>query len=47
MKQYPLRKVSLVAAIVTLTSSCTTMHQAGQDYGTAIGCVGGAALGGG
>ncbi|MEN5018534.1 OmpA family protein [Erwinia sp. Eh17-17] len=47
MKQYPLRKVSMVAAIVTLTSSCTTMHQAGQDYGTAIGCVGGAALGGG
>ena len=47
MKEYPLRKISLVAAVVTLTSSCASMHQAGQDYGTAIGCVGGAALGGG
>lgn len=47
MRQYPLRKISLVAAVVTLTSSCATMHQAGQDYGTAIGCVGGAALGSG
>lgn len=47
MKEYPLRKISLVAAVVTLTSSCASMHQAGEDYGTAIGCVGGAALGGG
>lgn len=47
MKEYPLRKISLVAAVVTLTSSCASVHQAGEDYGTAIGCVGGAALGGG
>jgi len=47
MKEYPLRKISLLAAVVTLTSSCASMHQAGEDYGTAIGCVGGAALGGG
>ena len=47
MKRYQLRKISLVTAVVTLTSSCAGMHQAGQDYGTAIGCVGGATLGGG
>lgn len=47
MKRYKLRKISLVTAVVTLTSSCAGMHQAGQDYGTAIGCVGGATLGGG
>lgn len=47
MKRFHLRKISLLMAVVTLTSSCASIHQAGQDYGTAIGCIGGAALGGG
>ncbi|MCA6954698.1 OmpA family protein [Pectobacterium polaris] len=47
MKHYQVRRISLLAAIVTLTTSCATLHDAGRSYGTAIGCIGGAALGGG
>ena len=47
MERYRFRKTSLLVATALLTSSCASIHQAGQDYGTAIGCVGGAALGGG
>ncbi|OSM96287.1 porin [Lonsdalea populi] len=47
MKVKHLRKATVLAMIVSLTSSCSSMHNMGQSYGTAIGCVGGAALGGG
>ncbi|MEH2920632.1 OmpA family protein [Samsonia erythrinae] len=47
MKHYQVRRISLLTAIVTLTTSCATFHEAGRNYGTAIGCIGGAALGGG
>lgn len=47
MKRHHLRKVGSLTAVVMLTSSCASLHQAGQNYGTAIGCIGGAALGGG
>lgn len=47
MKRRHLRKVGSLTAVVMLTSSCASLHQAGQNYGTAIGCIGGAALGGG
>ncbi|AIU87122.1 OmpA family protein [Pectobacterium odoriferum] len=47
MKHYQVRRISLLTAIVTLTTSCATLHDAGRSYGTAIGCIGGAALGGG
>lgn len=47
MEQKHLGKISLLTAVVMLSSSCANMHQAGQSYGTAIGCIGGAALGGG
>ncbi|MGP2484488.1 OmpA family protein [Pantoea eucalypti] len=42
-----LRKTACVAVAVSLTSSCSSMHDFAQDYGTAAGCIGGAALGGG
>lgn len=44
---YQVRRISLLASIVMLTTSCATLHDAGRSYGTAIGCIGGAALGGG
>ncbi|UQY44668.1 OmpA family protein [Mixta hanseatica] len=47
MKRRHLRKVGSLTAVVMLTSSCASLHQAGENYGTAIGCIGGAALGGG
>ena len=47
MKRRHLRKVGSLTAVVMLTSSCASLHQAGQNYGTALGCIGGAALGGG
>ncbi|MGD8165026.1 OmpA family protein [Pantoea sp. FN0307] len=47
MKRRHLRKVGSLTAVAMLTSSCANLHQAGQNYGTAIGCIGGAALGGG
>lgn len=47
MKRNHLRNVGSLTAVVMLTSSCASLHQAGQNYGTAIGCIGGAALGGG
>lgn len=47
MKRNYIRKISLLTAVVTLTSSCASMHEAGRNYGTAIGCIGGAVLGGG
>ena len=47
LKVKHLRKATILAMIVSLTSSCSSMHNMGQSYGTAIGCVGGAALGGG
>lgn len=47
MKRRHLRNVGSLTAVVMLTSSCASLHQAGQNYGTAIGCIGGAALGGG
>nr|WP_240345923.1 OmpA family protein [Pectobacterium brasiliense] len=47
VKHYQVRRISLLAAIVTLTTSCASLHDAGRSYGTAIGCIGGAALGGG
>lgn len=42
-----LGKISLLTAVVMLSTSCASLHKAGQDYGTAIGCIGGAALGSG
>lgn len=42
-----LRKAACIAVAVSLTSSCSTMHDFARDYGTAAGCIGGAALGGG
>ncbi len=47
MERHHLRKVSLLTAVVILSSSCASLHQAGENYGTALGCIGGAALGGG
>ncbi len=47
VKRYQVRRISLLAAIVTLATSCASLHDAGRSYGTAIGCIGGAALGGG
>ncbi|MGB9095593.1 OmpA family protein [Erwinia sp.] len=47
MERHHIRKISLLTAVVMLSSSCASMHEAGQNYGTAIGCIGGAALGGG
>jgi outer membrane protein OmpA-like peptidoglycan-associated protein len=39
-------KLTVLALAVTL-SSCATLDQAGRDYGTVIGCAGGAVLGAG
>lgn len=47
MERYYLQKVSLLTAVVMLSSSCASLHEAGENYGTALGCIGGAALGGG
>ncbi|OSN04282.1 porin [Lonsdalea iberica] len=47
MKVMHLKKATVLAMIVSLTSSCSSLHNMGQSYGTAIGCIGGAALGGG
>lgn len=47
LKVKHLRKAAVLAMIVSLTSSCSSLHNMGQSYGTAIGCIGGAALGGG
>jgi outer membrane protein OmpA-like peptidoglycan-associated protein len=46
MKPHHLGKLSVLALSITL-SSCATLDQAGRDYGTAIGCAGGALLGAG
>lgn len=40
------RKISLVAGAIAL-SGCATLNDAGKNYGTAIGCAGGALLGAG
>lgn len=40
------RKLSLLAGAIAL-SGCATLNDAGKNYGTAIGCVGGAVLGAG
>ncbi|KAF1021046.1 MAG: putative lipoprotein YiaD [Pseudomonas sp.] len=40
------RKVSLLAGAIAL-SGCATLNDAGKNYGTAIGCAGGALLGAG
>ena len=40
------RKISLLAGAVAL-SGCATLNDAGKNYGTAIGCAGGALLGAG
>lgn len=40
------QKLSLLASAILL-SSCASLDNAGKDYGTAIGCVGGALLGAG
>lgn len=47
MERNHLGKISLLTAVVMLSSSCASLHETGQNYGTAIGCIGGAALGGG
>ncbi len=47
LKVKHLKKATVLAMIVSLTSSCSSLHNMGQSYGTAIGCIGGAALGGG
>ncbi|WP_342754283.1 OmpA family protein [Pantoea sp. MBD-2R] len=47
MERHHLRKVSLLTAVVVLSSSCASLHEAGENYGTALGCIGGAALGSG
>ncbi|MDE1166655.1 MAG: OmpA family protein [Pseudomonas sp.] len=46
MKVFHPGKLSVLALSITL-SSCATFDQAGRDYGTAIGCAGGAILGAG
>lgn len=46
MKSFHPGKLTVLALAVTL-SSCATFDQAGRDYGTAIGCAGGALLGAG
>lgn len=46
MKYFHPGKLTVLALAVTL-SSCATLDQAGRDYGTAIGCAGGALLGAG
>lgn len=46
MKYFHPGKLTVLALAVTL-SSCATLNQAGRDYGTAIGCAGGALLGAG
>jgi len=40
------RKISLLAGAIAL-SGCATLNDAGKNYGTAIGCAGGAILGAG
>ncbi len=40
------RKISLLAGAIAL-SGCATLNEAGKNYGTAIGCAGGAILGAG
>ena len=47
MERHHLRKVSLLTAVVMLSSSCASLNKAGENYGTALGCIGGAALGSG
>ncbi|WLS79508.1 OmpA family protein [Erwinia pyri] len=47
MERHHLGKISLLTAMVMLSSSCASLHETGSEYGTAIGCIGGAALGGG
>lgn len=47
MKLPFLKKTACVLVAASLTSSCTSMHDFARDYGTAAGCIGGAALGGG
>lgn len=46
MKYFYPGKLTVLAMTVSL-SSCATLDQAGRDYGTAIGCAGGALLGAG
>lgn len=41
------RKAASVLIAASLTSSCASMNDFARDYGTAAGCIGGAALGGG
>ncbi|QGY31848.1 OmpA family protein [Pantoea cypripedii] len=41
------KKAASVLIAASLTSSCSSMHDFARDYGTAAGCIGGAALGGG
>lgn len=41
------KKAASVLVAASLTSSCSSMHDFARDYGTAAGCIGGAALGGG
>lgn len=41
------KKAASVLIAASLTSSCASMNDFARDYGTAAGCIGGAALGGG
>ena len=41
------RKAASIVIAASLTSSCASMNDFARDYGTAAGCIGGAALGGG
>ncbi|WP_368266029.1 OmpA family protein [Dickeya chrysanthemi] len=47
LKVFPLKKVGMILALATFTTSCANVHETGQNYGTAIGCISGAVLGGG
>lgn len=41
------KKAASLLIAASLTSSCASMNDFARDYGTAAGCIGGAALGGG
>ena len=41
------KKAATVVIAAVLTTSCTSMNDFAREYGTAAGCIGGAALGGG
>lgn len=47
MNNRPLYRVTTLAIVISMTSSCTSVKNFAREYGTAAGCIGGAALAGG